>query len=427
MQSRNRNMKQNCIGPGWPPLSGIRKDTRYCRYSESLQKLSTASGNADQLKCVSIACNLVHNNGMQSYSDRMICWCRARLWSPVFKRSIGPAAVLAAAILFSAASSAQGIELTKAQRIAERPDAGGMSTEVTVGIFLIDIDEIDDVRQRFNVDMFVNIAWQDSRLALPTEKRSGQIRTFPMSEVWNPRGLVVNNRGLSAQLPLVVNVDALGNVVYRQRLSGELAVNLNLKEFPFDTQQLPIQIISYQYSPDEVRFSRNAKIAADVEAFSVEGWSFSVPEAIFENFEVPALGIARPQMTFVVEATRNAQYYLLTMFLPMSLIVFMSWTAFWIQPNVVPPRIAISTASIFSLIAFGFSIRLSLPHVSYVTRADLFVIGCTLLVFLALAAAVIGSRWASADKLEQAVRLNAVIRWVYAALFFVVAAAAATI
>ncbi len=332
-----------------------------------------------------------------------------------------------AAILYSASSSAQEIDLTKAQRIAERPNADGAKTEVLVSVFLIDIDEIDDVNQRFQLDMFLNVAWQDPRLALPAEERSGQIRVFPMSEVWNPRGMIVNDRGLSPQLPLVVNVDASGNVVYRQRLSGELAVDLDLKEFPFDTQQLPIQIISYQYSPDEIQFSPNARIAARLEAFSVEGWSFSAPVATFGNFEVPALGISRPQMTFIIEARRNALYYLLTMFLPMSLIVFMSWTAFWIQPNVVPPRIAISTASIFSLIAFGFSIRLSLPRVSYVTRADLFVIGCTLLVFLALGAAVIGSRWASAEKLEQAVRLNAVIRWVYAALFFVVVAAAAII
>jgi len=206
-------------------------------------------------------------------------------------------------------------------------------------------------------------------------------------------------------------------------LSGELAVDLDLKDFPFDTQQLVVQIISYQYSPDEVRFSTSAQLAANVEGFSVEGWRFSLLDTQFEEFEIPALGVARPQMTFVVEAKRDALYYLLTMFLPMSLIVFMSWTAFWIQPNVVPPRIAISTASIFSLIAFGFSIRLSLPRVSYVTRADLFVIGCTLLVFLALGAAVIGSRWASADKLEKAVRLNAAIRWIYVGLFTVVVAA----
>ncbi len=340
-----------------------------------------------------------------------------------FSRLIGVAAMLVAITLFSASVSAQEIAPTRAQLIAERPHADGTATEVTVRVFLIDIDEIDDVHQRFMVDMFVGIAWNDPRLALPEEERSGQIRTFPMTQIWTPRGLIVNDRGLTPKLPLVADVDVLGNVIYRQRLSGELAVDLNLKDFPFDTQRLTVQIISYQYSPDEVRFSPSAQLAANIEGFSVEGWSFSLLETEFGDFEIPALGIARPQMTFIIEAQRNAQYYLLTMFLPMSLIVFMSWTAFWIQPNVVPPRIAISTASIFSLIAFGFSIRLSLPRVSYVTRADLFVIGCTLLVFLALGAAVIGSRWASADKLEQAVRLNAAIRWIYVGLFVVVAAA----
>ena len=101
----------------------------------------------------------------------------------------------------------------------------------------------------------------------------------------------------------------------------------------------------------------------------------------------------------------------------MSLIVFMAWTAFWIQPELVPPRIAISTASIFSLIAFGFSIRLGLPQVSYLTRSDMFVLGCTLLVFVALGVAVIGSRWANAERLEQAVRLNAYARWIYVLSF----------
>ena len=320
--------------------------------------------------------------------------------------------------------SAKGLELTPAQLLAERPNADGMATEVTVDVFVIDIDEINDVRQRFNVDVFVVSSWKDPRLALPEGARSGQLRTFPVDEIWTPRGLIVNDRGLSLQLPLVADVDAEGNVIQRQRLSGELAVNLDLREFPFDTQQLPIEIISYQYSPDEIRFSPQSRFGADIDEFSGEGWSFSLLDTDFSNFSIPAAGVVRPQMTFIVEAQRKTQYYLLTMFLPMSLIVFMSWTAFWIQPNVVPPRIAISTASIFSLIAFGFSIRLSLPRVSYVTRADVFVIGCTLLVFLALAVAVIGSRWASADKMEKAVRLNAITRWVYAGMFVIVATAA---
>jgi hypothetical protein len=61
------------------------------------------------------------------------------------------------------------------------------------------------------------------------------------------------------------------------------------------------------------------------------------------------------------------------------------------------------------------------------TRADLFVIGCTLLVFVALGVAVVGSRWASSDRMEQALRLNAVARWVYVGLFGLVATIAMTI
>ena len=327
--------------------------------------------------------------------------------------------------LISSALPAQGLESADPGLVGERPDATGAATMITTGVYLIDIDEIDDVSQRFSVDMFVSTTWQDPRLALPEKEQFGKIRMIPLDKIWTPRGLIVNDRGLNLQLPPVASVDALGNVQYRQRLSGELAADLNFKEFPFDVQRLPIDIISYQYQPDEVRFSSDSVITGDAESFSAEGWRFRILESEFGEFTVPGTGIARPRLTHFIEAQRNGQYYLLTMFLPMSLIVFMAWTAFWLQPNIVPPRIAISTASIFSLIALGFSIRLSLPRFSYITRADQFVIGCTLLVFLALGVAVIGSRWANADRMEHALRLNAVARWAYVGLFLLTLAAVA--
>jgi len=323
-------------------------------------------------------------------------------------------------MLFSAALAADGLERTDARIATERPNASGAATVVGLGVFLFDIDEIDDVKQRFGVDMFIAVTWQDPRLALPEAQRSGLVREIPLDDIWTPRGLIVNDRGLTAQLPRIAEVDDFGNVEYRQRLSGKLAADLEFKEFPFDVQRLPIDFITYRYSPDEVHFSLNADISGDDGSFSVAGWRLRILGPEFGAFTVPARGIVRPRLTYFVEARRNSEYFLLTMILPMALIVFMSWTVFWLQPNIVPPRIAISTASIFSLIALGFSIRLSLPPVSYMTRADVFLIGCTLLVFLALGVAVIGSRWASGEQMERALRLNAMARWVYAALFFVV-------
>jgi len=327
---------------------------------------------------------------------------------------------------FSTALGAQSPESIDLRLVAERPNPSGVATPVTLGIFLFDIDQIDDVNQRFGVDMFMVVTWNDPRLALPEGERNGQKRSLPMNEIWTPRGMIVNDRGLSAQLPRFADINDLGNVVYRQRLSGELAVALELREFPFDKQRLPIDFISYIYSPDEVSLSLNTDISADAGSFSAAGWRLRILEPEYGEFTVPAIGVVRSRLTYYIEAQRNAQYYLLTMFLPMSLIVFMSWTAFWLQPDIVPARIGISTASIFSLLALGFSIRLSLPAVSYMTRADLFVIGCTLLVFVALGVAVIGSRWANAGRMEHALRLNAIARWVYLGLFCIVVTFAMT-
>ncbi len=324
--------------------------------------------------------------------------------------------------LFSTVSGAQGLASTDLQLVGERPNSSGPPTEVTLAIYLFDVDNIDDASQQFSVDMFAAISWHDPRWALPENERAGQTRTVSMEQIWTPRGLIANDRGLSNQLPRSANIDDLGNVVLRQRLTGKLAVAMQLQKFPFDKQRLPITILSYQYSPDEVRFSVNTGVAGDAESFTAAGWRLRILEPEYGEFTVPAAGVVRPKLTYIIEAERDSLYYMMTMFLPMSLIVLMSWSVFWLQPDIVPARIGLSTASIFSLLALGFSIRLSLPAVSYMTRADAFVIGCTLLVFVALGTAVIGSRWASSDRMEKALRLNAVARWVYLGLFGAVAA-----
>lgn len=302
---------------------------------------------------------------------------------------------------------------------ADRPTVSGEPTEIEVGIYVFDIFKIDDVNQRFSADLFLVGRWRDPRLALPPSDRSGRKRILSLDEVWAPRILFLNDRGLEGHLRDIVEIDDLGNVNYKNRFSGELAANLEYHDFPFDTQRLPLDLVSYEYTTDELRFAPLPVAVTD--HFSIEGWTIAQLEPEIGEFVTPSENIRLPRLTYVFEARRDSDYYTLTMLVPMSLIIFMAWTVFWLQPNIVPPRIAISTASIFSLIALGVSIRLGLPKVSYLTRADVFALGCTLMVFLALGIAVIGSRWANSDRMSKALKANAISRWVYAILFFVVA------
>ena len=321
----------------------------------------------------------------------------------------------------SAEASAAVEASSESEMLGERPSRNGEPTVIELGVFIIDIDEIDDVNQRFSIDMFLVARWQDPRLALPEAERKGKVRFMMIDDIWTPRVLLLNDRGLKPQLREGVEADDLGNMKYQNRLSGELKVDLEFQQFPFDVQRLPIDIVSYEYTTDEMRFSPGSVIASRADKFSIEGWQLKQLEPIVGVFVPPVDKTKLPRLTYLIEAKRDSDYYVLTMLVPMSLIIFMAWTVFWLQPNIVPPRIAISTASIFSLIALGVSIRLGLPKVSYLTKADFFVLGCTLMVFVALGVAVIGSRWANSDRMEQALKINAIARWVYMFLFVVVA------
>ena len=74
----------------------------------------------------------------------------------------------------------------------------------------------------------------------------------------------------------------------------------------------------------------------------------------------------------------------------MAIIVFMSWVVFWLGPQHVGPRLSVSVTSMLTLVAYRFLLGQSLPPVSYLTRLDYFLLGATVLVFIALGAEKFG-------------------------------------
>jgi hypothetical protein len=318
-------------------------------------------------------------------------------------RSLGLFAAVVA-FLASVPSLAAG-DPAGANAIGERPNEGGPPEEVTVALGLLDIDAIIDKDQRFSVDAYVEVRWTDDRLAIGANEGPAR-RTFQLGEIWTPGLTIVNNRGLSLILPEVAEVDREGNVVLRQRVAGQLAVELDLREFPFDTQVLALDVISYRHPPSELVYSTDSFMAAKVDQFSAGGWRFEALSPQHSVFRLAENGTGTSMLTFAVRAERNAAYYVLTLALPMILILALAWMVHWLPTDVIPARIGMSTATVFSLIALGVSLRLDLPRIVYLTRADLFVILSTLLVLLSLAVAVLTTRWLKLDREDDAERLT---------------------
>jgi hypothetical protein len=297
-----------------------------------------------------------------------------------------------------------------------RPSAGGKPDQITVRLGLLDISEISDREQVFTADIFVEIGWQDPRLAVDGATSEG-LRTVPLDEIWHPRLTVINNRGLDLLLPEVATIDHLGSVLARQRLAGPLAVDLELHDFPFDTQRLPIEVVSYQYSAAEIVFSENSELVARLDKLSGNGWTYSALEPERFVYRLKDDGRGGSGVVFAVMAEREAAYYIFTLALPMTLILFLAWMTHWLPVDIIPPRLGMASATVFSLIAFGVSFRLTLPKIAYLTDADRFVLYSTLLVLVSLAISVANIRLVSAEKQDAAERMTRRVRLAFPFLY----------
>ncbi len=86
------------------------------------------------------------------------------------------------------------------------------------------------------------------------------------------------------------------------------------------------------------------------------------------------------------------------------------------------PALVGSHGDVHTLIAFQFSLGRVLPPISYLTRADQFALGSSVLVYLALAETIFSGKLNVGGKPELARRIDFHARWLYPTLFLVVVA-----
>ncbi len=317
--------------------------------------------------------------------------------------------LLAAACLWLAGPAVAELAVPEGAQAA--PPSQGGPVEVTLLFGLLDIVDIDDKAQRFEIDAYTELSWQDPRLAA----RAGEeaLRVISLEDIWNPGLVILNDRGIDRLLPEVATVDAQGWVTVRHRLAGPLVVDLDLHEFPFDQQILSIDIVSYLHGLAELEYSSASELVARVDEFSAEGWIFEPLPVRHSTFRLRESGEGTPLISFQLRAQRDALFHVITLVFPMILILLLAWVVHWLPPQLSPPRIGTASATVFSVIAFGVSLRLGLPQVGYLTVADRFVLGCIILVGVSLAVAVMTARRVDAGDIDRARLLAKIMCWVF--------------
>jgi Neurotransmitter-gated ion-channel ligand binding domain len=286
------------------------------------------------------------------------------------------------------AMSIQPVRSAETPMVIERPNANSGPTQVSVGIWIVDINNIDSAQQTFTAEIAVVLRWKDSRLA---HTGSGVVR-YPLEQVWHPRvGIVNETASVIRKLPDWFEVEPDGTLVYRQRYAGAFTQPLRLQSFPFDRQTFRIQLVAVRYRTDEVKFVPDqAWIESGLKQAAGVAPSITLPDWTVEKSEAKPLpyalapGLEYSGYAFEFTASRNVQHYILKVILPLVLIVMMSWCVFWTDPTNSNTQFSVAVTSMLTLIAYRFAVDTQLPRLPYMTRLDALFLVSTLLVFFSL-------------------------------------------
>ncbi len=321
---------------------------------------------------------------------------------------------------FLLAAIAAATPLAAQQPRAVRPDKDLGATRVTLTIGIIDFIEIDALDESFDIDFVLSARWKDERLAWSGDDETSTM-IYHLDEVWHPRLTILNARDLSPMFPRELEVTRDGTVHFLQRLQGSLTASLDLADFPFDRQRLDVRLVDVRYSPQEIAFEIDEARIMMLPSATLAGWQIQLAPATIEPLLMGQRQLAG--LTFGIEADREEGHFIFTTLVPLSLIVLMAWMVFWIDPSLMPSQVGLSTAAVFSLMAYRTAVRLSLPAVSYLTRADIFILGTTGLVFGALVHAIATGRLAKTGREALAKQLDRWARWVYVVLMVIISLA----
>jgi hypothetical protein len=321
------------------------------------------------------------------------------------------------------AMSIQLVRSAETPTLIERPAEEAGPTQVSVGIWIVDISNIDSAQQTFTGDLAIVLHWKDARLA----HTGTGVAHYGLDQIWTPRtGIANETNSVVRKLPESAEVAPDGTVIYRQRYVGSFTQALRLQSFPFDRQTFHIELVAVRYRPDEVRFVPDEDwVRNGIKDGAGMAPSITLPDWTIEKWETKPLtyaltpGLQFSSYAFEFTASRNVQHYILKVILPLVLIVMMSWSVFWTEPTNSNTQFSIAVTSMLTLIAYRFAVDTQLPRLPYMTRLDVFFLISTLLVFFSLIEVLVTTILDNNQQLARAKKLDRYCRVIVPVIFVI--------
>jgi len=304
-------------------------------------------------------------------------------------------------------------------------------TEVGIGFYLTNITRINQSDETFDISGYLSATWQDKRLAFdPNTVGDTEIRYTP-EKIWEPALTIVNSPSGTKKGSVELTAHPDGTVNYLEMINATVSSNLNLIEFPFDSQTAKVVLESLSFDDRRLVFKKDSKMNGySKDSFvSLSEWQILGFDSTITPSKFELEGKTYSRYIFDIKLQRNYQYYIFKVFIPLLLITLISWTTFWMNPNsVFATQMSVGLTSTLTAITFNFTVAHALPRVPYMTLMDAYIFICYLFFFSSIVANVTLHYLLTHSKQpETVVGLLHKCRWIFPAAFIFFQVATMTI
>jgi hypothetical protein len=223
--------------------------------------------------------------------------------------------------------------------MTDLPTGLGLPLVVRVAASIVDLRAIDDRGSTFSATIDLRLRWRDPRLSDPRAPdgtfalvRDAELDAR-LATMWSPELGFRNQVAEPIRVRRSLRVFATGEVELLERLSGQFTSPFDLSQFPFDRQDLRIELTS--------RRDRDTLVALDVRADDLEfsqdstrahldGWA-PLKVAITRITDVGWYGDAQDGMVVAMTVERQPGAGVLAIFIPLFAVLMIPILALWLN------------------------------------------------------------------------------------------------
>jgi Neurotransmitter-gated ion-channel ligand binding domain len=189
-------------------------------------------------------------------------------------------------------SQVSGVGGSTARQAQGRSAPPGAPTLVAVGLFIVEVTEVNEVDNTFTIEVFMDNVWCDPNRPgqeLSKEPHVGADVADKLDDGWDPNITFVDE----IEAPIKENQELTlfpnGTVEYKQKFNVTLENRFDLRRFPFDRQKLRIELESFDWTVKQLQLKRQADRVGFSERFEIPEWRAVAVDSHMRNGRRPAI------------------------------------------------------------------------------------------------------------------------------------------